>query len=179
MIQKFFKIFPLLFISGVAIFFAKSGLSISGNLNPAHLTRANISVYRKIQLRVADLNSKEKIIGQKEIQLTAQEERVENRIQKLKQLSLFLQKQINTLNAQYSTALNALIKSLESMKPEEAGKILRNANLNTLVFVCTRLNPSKLGKIMPFMDPTQAQAVIQFSVMQIQAASKISDPNKE
>ena len=61
---------------------------------------------------------------------------------------------------------SSLLKAVESMKPEEAGRILKTCEISTLYVICKNMNPSKLSKIMAFLDPTQAQAILQFSVMQ-------------
>jgi flagellar motility protein MotE (MotC chaperone) len=167
-IIKFSKVFPLATIAFCSVFFIKNGLSAksSNNLNPGNLTRAHLELYEKIEKKTLEVNEKEKLLKEKELVLDEKENRITIRLKQLKKANTLIKQTLNELSNGMNETFSSLLKAVESMKPEEAGKILKSCEISTLFVICKHMNPLKLSKIMGFLDPTQAQAILQFSVIQ-------------
>jgi flagellar motility protein MotE (MotC chaperone) len=55
------------------------------------------------------------------------------------------------------TQLSSLVKTYESMKPEDAARIFNRLERGILVDVAHRMKPAKIGAVLAAMEPARAQ----------------------
>jgi len=87
----------------------------------------------------------------------AAERQLDSRLADLKQLELKLDAMMTKRNEQEEAQVASLVKSYESMKPDDAARIFNRLERNILVDVSSRMKPAKIGAILAAMEPARAQ----------------------
>jgi flagellar motility protein MotE (MotC chaperone) len=120
-------------------------------------TKGEAEVLQKLGERRAELDAREKDLGLREQLLVAAERQLDSRLSELKQLEQKLDAMMTKRNEQEDAQIASLVKSYESMKPEDAARIFNRLERNILVDVSSRMKPAKIGAILAAMEPARAQ----------------------
>lgn len=170
------KLFPVFFLSGISMLFLRLGHlpmnAFADNLNPSLLTRQHIETYKEMEKRMKNLQVKESSLESKEKFIHDQEDRVNKKLESLKKLSNWIHKVLATVEESHENNLNKLVKSLESMNAEDAGRILNGLSLDSLLFITKKMKANKLSSILKYLDAEKSQVLLQFSIAQVQAIKR-------
>ena len=120
-------------------------------------TKGEAEVLQNLGERRAELEAREKDLGLREQLLVAAERQLDSRLADLKQLEQKLDAMMTKRNEQEEAQVASLVKSYESMKPEDAARIFNRLERNILVDVSSRMKPAKIGAILAAMEPARAQ----------------------
>lgn len=120
-------------------------------------TKGEADVLQKLGERRGELDSREKDLDLREQLLVAAERQLDSRLSDLKQLEQKLEAMMTKRNEQEDAQVASLVKSYESMKPEDAARIFNRLERNILVDVSSRMKPAKIGAILAAMEPARAQ----------------------
>lgn len=120
-------------------------------------TRGEADVLQRLGERREALDAREKELTLREQLLVAAEKQVDARLAELKQLEQKLEVLMGKRNEQEEVQLVALVKSYESMKPDDAARIFNRLERGILVDVASRMKPAKIGAVMAAMEPARAQ----------------------
>ena len=120
-------------------------------------TKGEADVLQKLGERRMTLDVRERDLGLREQLLLAAEKQIDSRLQELKQLEQKLDVMMAKRNEQEEMQVAALVKSYESMKPEDAARIFNRLERNILVDVSSRMKPAKIGAVLAAMEAARAQ----------------------
>lgn len=120
-------------------------------------SRGEADVLQRLGERRAALDARERDLGLREQLLLAAEKQIDARLQELRQLEQKLDVMMAKRNEQDEAQLVALVKSYESMKPDDAARIFNRLERGILVDVSSRMKPAKIGAVLAAMEPARAQ----------------------
>jgi flagellar motility protein MotE (MotC chaperone) len=120
-------------------------------------TKGEADVLQRLGERREALESREKELVLREQMLAAAEKQIDSRLGELKQLEQKLEVLMGKRNEQEEAQLVGLVKSYESMKPDDAARIFNRLERGILVDVASRMKPVKIGAVMAAMEPARAQ----------------------
>lgn len=167
------RLFPVFLIASLGVMVFRVGnFPISAwakSIDPSVLTREHVSLYKDMEKHAQNLQTQQKALESKGILIKEQEFRIDAKLKELKKLSAWIHKVLSTIEESHESSLAKLIKALESMKAEDAGKILKGLPLDSLFFVAKKMKAAKLSSLLPHLDEAQSQALLQFSVRQVQS----------
>ena len=144
-------------------------------------TKGEADVLQKLADRRAVLDARERDLGLREQLLLAAEKQIDSRLTELKALEQRLEVMMTKRNEQEEAQIVSLVKTYETMKPEDAARIFNRLDRSILVDVSSRMKPAKVGAIMASMDPARAQELTvmlakRLKVSQNQAAQTVAPP---
>jgi len=114
-------------------------------------------VLERLGERRAALDAREKDVVLREKMLDAAERQIDAKISELKQLEQKLEALVSKRNELEETQISSLVKTYESMKPEDAARIFNRLERGILVDVASRMKPAKIGAVLAAMEPARAQ----------------------
>jgi flagellar motility protein MotE (MotC chaperone) len=120
-------------------------------------TKGEADVLQKLVERRAALDEREKDVGLREKMLSAAEKQIDAKLSELKQLEQKLEALVTKRNELEESQLGSLVKTYESMKPEDAARIFNRLERGILVDVAHRMKPAKIGAVLAAMEPARAQ----------------------
>lgn len=109
--------------------------------------------------RRPDLDKRADELTQREALLKAAEQRVDEKIEQLKQMQATVDASLGKVDAQEDTRLNSLVAIYTNMKPKEAAAILSELQMPVLLQLLTRMKDRTTSAIMAAMDPKTAQTI--------------------
>lgn len=124
--------------------------------DPTLLTQAEIDLLQRLADRREALVSREKEMEMRQGLLAAAENRIEKKIEELREFQSTIEKLIKTYDEQQIAKVQSLVKIYENMKPKDAARIFEELEMNTLLLVTERMSERKLAPIMAKMDPAKA-----------------------
>lgn len=142
-------------------------------------TKGEADVLERLGERREALDAREKELALREQMLAAAEKQVGVRLNELKQLEQKLEALMGKRNEQEEAQLVALVKSYESMKPDDAARIFNRLDRTILVDVASRMKPAKVGLVMAAMEPSRAQDLTVLLAKRLkvsQAAAAVTPP---
>jgi flagellar motility protein MotE (MotC chaperone) len=124
---------------------------------PLANSRGEADVLERLGERRAALDAREKDVVLREKMLDAAERQIDAKISELKQLEQKLEALVSKRNELEETQISSLVKTYESMKPEDAARIFNRLERGILVDVASRMKPAKIGAVLAAMEPARAQ----------------------
>ncbi len=139
-----------------------SGSDGSGPLVPPtdeDTSPAEMEVLKQLSARHDELEKRAKALDTREELIKIAEQRVDQKIKELQTLRSQLQSMINQVSESQATQLDNLVKVYETMKPEDAAKILETLDMPVLLNVIQRMKPKSTAPIMAKMTPEKAKDI--------------------
>lgn len=127
--------------------------------DPTLLSQSEIDILQQLAERREELERQEQEIVQRQALLAAAEQRIDRKVQELKNLQAAIDALLKKHNEQEEQQLRSLVRLYENMKPKDAGRIFEEMDYETLLLVADRMNERKLAPIMAVMDPAKAKEV--------------------
>jgi flagellar motility protein MotE (MotC chaperone) len=127
---------------------------------PKHeFSQVEVDLLQSLAKRRQELDEWAKQIQLKDNMLTAEEQRINSKIDSLQKVK----KQVENLLAQYNEQEDAKIRSLvkiyENMKPKDAARIFEELDMPVLLMVVDRMSERKVAPVLAAMSPTKAKDV--------------------
>ncbi len=133
-----------------------SGKPGSAALGPSRLTD-------KILL---DLEAKRRAIGQREIEIRREENRlmelradIKKRVATLKKIEESLQKTLQKVDSTNKQSINHLVRAYSAMGPDEAAQLMNTMNINLAVRILRNMQVKKAGTILAVVEPRRAARI--------------------
>lgn len=127
--------------------------------DPTTFTRAEIELLANLAQRREQLEQRARELDLRESLLAAAEKRIDERIAELKKLQDSIKQIVQQYDKQEEENLKGLVKIYETMKPEDASKILEKLDANVQLAVLERMKEGKVAAIMSKMDAKTAQDI--------------------
>jgi len=117
---------------------------------PSGLSPAERALYERLQERRQELDARSRDMELRENLIKAAEQRLEGRIEELKDLE-------GGKGGAAGTRLKSLIVMYETMKSKEAARIFDRLEMKALVDIANQMNPRKLSDVLAQMKPETAE----------------------
>ena len=122
-------------------------------------SEAEVKLLQELAKRRTELDQRADELTQRETLLKAAEQRVDEKIEQLKQLQASVDASLGKVDAQEDQRLNSLVAIYSAMKPKEAAPILSDLDMPVLLQLLTRMKDRTTSAIMAAMDPKKAQSI--------------------
>jgi len=116
-------------------------------------------VLQKLSDRRAALDRRAQEVTQQEVVLKAAEQRVDEKLAKLKVMEQEIGGLVEQQAQQGDARLKGLVKIYETMKPREAARIFEELDTPTVLDVIGQMKEAKAAPILASMDPSKAKSV--------------------
>jgi flagellar motility protein MotE (MotC chaperone) len=120
---------------------------------------AEMEVLKQLSNRREELEKRTKALDTREALIKIAEQRVDNKIKEMQTLRLQLQSMISQVSEAQATQLDNLVKVYETMKPEDAAKIMETLDMPILLNVIQRMKPKSTAPIMAKMNTEKAKDI--------------------
>lgn len=117
------------------------------------------SLADELRSRERAVERREESVDERERELRAIEMRLEERARSLDELRAAIDSLRERVDAEHQARVDSVAKSLETMKPASAAKVLQELDLPLATDVVRRMGRSKAGKILAAMSPAFAARV--------------------
>jgi flagellar motility protein MotE (MotC chaperone) len=125
--------------------------------NSENASAAEVDVLTSLSKRRAELDAREQDLAMRANLIAAAEQRVDGKIDNLKQLQTQIQQLLGQRDEAAQKQLDGLVKTYSSMKPHDAARIFDALNETVLLAVASEMKPDVLGSILAAMQPDAAQ----------------------
>lgn len=120
---------------------------------------AEMDVLKQLADRREQLEKRSRDLDTRESLLKITEQRVGQKLKEMETLRVQLQSMVNQAGSAQQVQLDNLVKVYETMKPEEAAKILETLDMPVLLSVIQKMKPARTAPIMAKMVPDKAKEV--------------------
>ena len=127
--------------------------------DPLMMSPSEIEVLQKLSDRRAALERRAQAVSQQEVVLKAAEQRVDEKLAKLKSMEQEIGGLVDQETQQGDARLKGLVKIYETMKPREAARIFEELDTPTVLDVIGQMREAKAAPILASMDPNKAKSV--------------------
>ena len=127
--------------------------------DPLMMSPSEIEVLQRLSDRRAALERRAQAVSQQEVVLKAAEQRVDEKLAKLKSMEQEIGGLVDQETQQGDARLKGLVKIYETMKPREAARIFEELDTPTVLDVIGQMREAKAAPILASMDPSKAKSV--------------------
>jgi len=127
--------------------------------DPMAITPTEVELLQKLAERRAELDKRAAEISQREVLLQATEQRIDEKIAKLAALEKEIGGIADKQSAEDDARIKSLVKIYETMKPQDAARILEQLDMPVLLGVVEHMKELKTSAILASMDPGKARAI--------------------
>jgi len=120
-------------------------------------SRGEADVLERLAERRATLDAREKDVVLREQMLAVAERQINGKLSELKQLEQKLEALVIKRSELEEAQIASLVKTYESMNPEDAARIFNRLERSIMVDVASRMKPAKIGAVLAAMEPARAQ----------------------
>jgi len=133
--------------------------TIAGAPPTAETTPAEMDVLKQIAGRREQLDKRSSDLDTREALLKVTEQRLDQKVKEMETLRQQLQAMVNQGNEAQQAQLENLVKIYETMKPEEASRIMETLDMPVLIGVIQKMKPARTAAVMAKMAPAKAKEV--------------------
>lgn len=127
--------------------------------DPTLMTTAEIELLQKLSERRVIIEKREREMDVRVGLLQAAEDRINKKINELKNLQATIGELITRFDTQQDQKLLSLVKIYENMKPQDAARIFEELDLEVLLEVAERMKERKLAPIMAKLNAERAREI--------------------
>lgn len=128
--------------------------------DPLSITSPNdVKVLKALGVRRQEIEKREELLVQKELELTILEKKVTEKVKALEVISERIKEDLRELDQQEVKKAQSLAKIYSSMKAKEAARIFEELDMPILLAVITRISEKKLAPIMALLPPEKAREI--------------------
>jgi flagellar motility protein MotE (MotC chaperone) len=143
--------------------------------DPQTMTKADYELLQQLAKRRAELEQREQDLADRAAMLEAVQQQISTKVGEQQKLKADIEKLAGSGQDAGSIKYRRLVKIYESMKPEEAARILEKMDGEVLLEVVTRMGERRLAPILAQMDPLKAQAITVAMAMQPDPTEEIAE----
>jgi flagellar motility protein MotE (MotC chaperone) len=122
-------------------------------------SEAELAVLQGLASRREELDRRGGDLEQREALLKAAEQRIEAKVQELKQLQGTMESLIRKYDDEEEARKKSLVKIFETMKPAEAARIFEQMDLPVLLDIIERMKERNAAPVLAQMHPARAKQV--------------------
>ena len=145
--------------------------------NIPEYSEAELAVLQGLSGRREELERRGADLDQREALLKAAEQRIEAKVQELKQLQGTMEALIRKYDDEEETRKKSLVKIFETMKPVEAARIFEQMDLPILLDIIERMKERNAAPVLAQMHPARAKQVTAEIARRRQPNSGAASPN--
>jgi flagellar motility protein MotE (MotC chaperone) len=145
--------------------------------NIPEYSEAELAVLQGLAGRREELERREAELNQREAVLKAGEQRIEAKVQELKQLQGSMEALVRKYDDEEETRKKSLVKIFETMKPVEAARIFEQMDLPILLDILERMKERNAAPVLAQMHPARAKQVTAEIARRRQPTSGAASPN--
>ena len=147
--------------------------------DPVMFSQSEIELLQRLSQRRKEIDAREEAVVQREILLTATEERFQAKVTELTKLRGEIDALIKKYDEQEEVKLRNTVKIYENMKAKDAARIFEELDIKVLLEVVARMKEAKLASVLALMNPQKAMEVTtkMLDRKQIPAVPQISQTN--
>ena len=127
--------------------------------NIPEYSEAELAVLQGLSGRREELEKRGTELDQREALLKAAEQRIEAKVQELKQLQGTMEALISKYDGEEEARKKSLVKIFETMKPVEAARIFEQMDLPILLDIIERMKERNAAPVLAQMHPARAKQV--------------------
>ena len=127
--------------------------------NIPEYSEAELAVLQGLASRREELERRSGDLDQRDALLKAAEQRIEAKVQELKQLQGTMEALIRKYDGEEETRKKSLVKIFETMKPAEAARIFEQMDLPILIDIIERMKERNAAPVLAQMHPARAKQV--------------------
>jgi flagellar motility protein MotE (MotC chaperone) len=131
----------------------------TADLGSLDMTASEVDVLKQLSVRRKQLDQREQELQQRGALIQVTEQRLDQKIKEMETLRAQLDKMMGQANEQRQAELDNLVRIYESMKPDEAARILVNLDMPILLGVIRSMKPARSALIMAAMPPDKAKDI--------------------
>ena len=136
-----------------------AGRSPDVTTNIPEYSEAEIAVLQGLASRREELERRGTELDQREALLKAAEQRIEAKVQELKQLQGTMEALVRKYDDEEEARKKSLVKIFETMKPAEAARIFEQMDLPVLLDIIERMKERNAAPVLAQMHPARAKQV--------------------
>jgi flagellar motility protein MotE (MotC chaperone) len=145
--------------------------------NIPEYSEAELAVLQGLAGRREELERRDTDLDQREALLKAAEQRIEAKVQELKQLQGTMEALIRKYDDEEETRKKSLVKIFETMKPAEAARIFEQMDLPILLDIIERMKERNAAPVLAQMHPARAKQVTAEIARRRQPTSGAASPS--
>jgi len=141
---------------------APSAPAPSGRPEPSNIpeyTDSELAVLQGLSSRREQIERRGAELDQREALLKAAEQRIEAKVQELKQLQGAMEALIRRYDDEEEARKKSLVKIFETMKPAEAARIFEQMDMPVLLDIIERMKERNAAPVLAQMHPARAKQV--------------------
>lgn len=127
--------------------------------DPLDLSDEEILLLQQLSKRREEIELRAQEVEQRAALLQAAEQRIEQKVDELKELQATIQGMLVEHDEQEEAQMRSLVKIYESMKPKEAARIFEELDMVVLLEVVDRMSERRVAPVLAKMNPAKAKAV--------------------
>ncbi len=133
--------------------------SALSTFDPVDITPEDIELLESLTKRREQLEARDREIDLREKLLAAAEDRVDAKVEELKELQETVESLIAKLDGEQEDKIKSLVKIYEQMRPKDAARIFDELDMAVLLDVIDRMREAKAAAIMGKMDSDKAKSL--------------------
>jgi flagellar motility protein MotE (MotC chaperone) len=145
--------------------------------NIPEYTDAELAVLQGLSSRREQIERRGTELEQREALLKAAEQRIEAKVQELKQLQSKMETLIRRYDDEEEARKKSLVKIFETMKPVEAARIFEQMDMPVLLDLIERMKERNAAPVLAQMHPARAKQVTGELAKRRQPAAGAAGPN--
>ncbi len=145
--------------------------------NIPEYSEAELAVLQDLSSRRGELERRGADLDQREAVLKAAEQRIEAKVQELKQLQGAMEALVRKYDDEEDARKKSLVKIFETMKPAEAARIFEQMDLPVLLDIIERMKERNAAPVLAQMHPARAKQVTAEIARRRQPAAASTAPN--
>jgi flagellar motility protein MotE (MotC chaperone) len=147
------------------------------NTNIPEYSEAELAVLQGLSSRREELDRRGADLDQREALLKAAEQRIEAKVQELKQLQGAMEALVRKYDEEEDARKKSLVKIFETMKPAEAARIFEQMDLPILLDIIERMKERNAAPVLAQMHPARAKQVTAEIARRRQPTAASAAPN--
>jgi flagellar motility protein MotE (MotC chaperone) len=131
----------------------------SAAFDPLALSATELALLHDLSARRTELDMRERQIDLREKVLMAAEDRVQKKIDDLKNVEVTVLDLLRQYDEQENARMSSLVKIYQNMKPKDAARIFDELDFDVLVEVLERMRETSAAPILARMNPDRAKSL--------------------
>ena len=119
-------------------------------------SKSEIEVLERLVDRRTELDRRSEELDMRDNLLKATESRIDEKINKLKEMEVTLQSLLQAYDKQEKAQMESLVKIYEKMKPKDAARIFNDLEMEILIDVASNIKEAKMAAILAAMNSKRA-----------------------
>ncbi|CAO4839300.1 MAG: hypothetical protein CNLJKLNK_00936 [Holosporales bacterium] len=118
-----------------------------------------VLVFKSLGLRRQELDKREKILHQKEMEIGLLDKKIKEKVTALQEIEKKVKEQLSILDKTEIEKAEKLAKLFSTMKPKDAASIFEGLDLAIVIAIASKMSEKKLSAIFALLSPDKARQI--------------------